>query len=120
MSVETNKKIIHDFIEMVWNNRQYELIPHFIAEDYTAWSMGSKNTLKGIAGVIANAQGVHHSFDQFKIEIEDMFGEADKIVSRLTLHSLRGTEEITMREIIIHRIAQGKIIEAWSLGSKWD
>jgi len=120
MSVENNKEIIKDFIEKVWNNRQYELIPHFIAENYIVWVMGSKNTLKGVEGVLANVQGVHRSFDQFKIQIEDMFGEADKIVSRLTLHSIRDAEQITMREIIIHRIEQGKIVEAWSLGSQWD
>ena len=120
MSVENNKEIIKDFIEKVWNNRQYELIPHFIAENYIVWVMGSKNTLKGVEGVLANVQGVHRSFDQFKIQIEDMFGEAGKIVSRLTLHSIRDAEQITMREIIIHRIEQGKIVEAWSLGSQWD
>jgi predicted ester cyclase len=73
-----------------------------------------------VEGVIANAQGVHQSFYQFKITIEDMFGEGDKIVSRLTLHSIKDAKEITMREIMIHRIEQGKIIEAWSLGSQWD
>jgi hypothetical protein len=52
------------------NNRKYELIPDLVAENYIAWLLGSKKTLKGVEGVIANAQGVHHSFDQFKITIE--------------------------------------------------
>jgi hypothetical protein len=30
MSVETNKKLVQDFIEKVWNNGEYELIPDFV------------------------------------------------------------------------------------------
>ncbi|HEX2909625.1 MAG TPA: ester cyclase [Chloroflexia bacterium] len=120
MSVENNKSIIRDFIEKVWNNGNYELIPHFIADNYIAWALGSKKNVNGVEGVLANVKGVHKAYAQFKITIEDMFGENDRVVSRLILHSYRDSKEITMREIIIHRIQIEKIVEAWSLGSQWD
>ena len=120
MPVEDNKRLVKDFIEKVWNRGQYELVSRFIGDDYIAWALGSKKTVKGVEGVLANVKGVHRSFAQFKVSIEDMFGEADKVVSRITFYSLRENKQITMREIIIHRIEGEKIVEAWSLGSQWD
>jgi predicted ester cyclase len=120
MAVEENKRIVREFIEKVWNKGQYELVSRFIGDDYVAWALGSKKTVVGVEGVLANVQGVQRTFEGFRVGIEDMFGEDDKVVSRLTLHSMRSAAPVTMREIIIHRIAGGKIVEAWSLGSQWD
>jgi hypothetical protein len=36
------------------------------------------------------------------------------------MHATGETGDITMREIIIHRLENNKIIEAWSIGTNWD
>jgi predicted ester cyclase len=120
MSVEENKTLVRDFLEKVWNKGQFALVPGFIDPAYRAYALRTGHLVKGIEGVLANVQGVHRAFPGFRISVQDMFGEGDRVVTRLTMHATGETGDITMREIIIHRLENNKIIEAWSIGTNWD
>jgi len=68
---------------------------------------------------------IRSAFPDFHITIEDHIGEGDKVVTRCTA---RGTykggledvpstaaigEQVMVTEILIHRIASGKVVEGW-------
>jgi len=62
------------------------------------------------------------AFRDFNITVEDMVAEGDKVASRFTWRGTHQGElmgipatgkQITVSEILIHRIADGKIVEGW-------
>ena len=72
--------------------------------------------------LVQSFRELYASFPDFRQTIEDIIAEGDKVVTRFTL---RGThkgnflgipatdKEITQTDIVIFRIAGGKIAEAW-------
>ena len=81
-----------------------------------------KGDHKGVRGVEANVKRTHAPLPNLKLSIRDMFGEGNRVVSRLTLRSVhagksgKGKE---MHEIIIHKVVRNKIAESWAIGSRW-
>lgn len=77
MSIESNKQLIRNLVEEVYNQRNIDAIPnYFVPSSF-------------LAGSIANLiRGMSASFPDFQMTIEDLLAEGDKVVSRI---SMRGT-----------------------------
>ncbi len=113
--MEKNKKLIRDFVREVWNNKRIHEIPKYIDKKYVAHLLRSHNVLRGIEGVKNNVLTSHNSSQKFKIKIDNMFAEKNKVISLITLQ--RGNK--ILKELIIHKISNNKIVEAWSIGGDW-
>jgi predicted ester cyclase len=111
--------IISSFIQDVWINKNLDKVKDYIAPDYVAHAMKGKTTISGVEGVKRNLENILEKYPDFVIEIDDIFGDENKIATRLKFKP-NINSDISMREIIIHEVRNGKIYQAWSIGSDWD
>lgn len=122
---EKNKEIVNAFIEEVWNKGNVESIEKFIDPEYVGHDHDSGHLVKGQKGVKMSMISVRTAFPDVSITIDDMICEEDKVVMRFTMvgtpceeySSDEKCEAKELKEIIIYRLTQGKIIEAWSIGT---
>src|ERR671921_196366 len=78
-------------------------------------------------GFMQSAAEEHAIFSNVRIHIEDQAAEEDKVISRLTIKRIHDRREfmgvaptgmeLKATAIVIHRIAEGKIVEEWSEGT---
>lgn len=124
MSVETNKALVRRYYTELWNRWEMALIDELIAPDVTF--RGSLGVVvrgrEGFAGYVAM---VRAAFPDFHNAVEELIGEADRVVARLTY---RGTHRgplfglpptggaVGYGGIAIFRIADGRIADGWVLG----
>src|SRR5215213_10220196 len=81
----------------------------------------------GREGFRQSAAEEHAIFSNVRIHIEDQAAEGDKVTSRLTIKRIHDRREfmgvaptgmeLKATAIVIHRIAEGKIVEEWSEGT---
>jgi predicted ester cyclase len=121
VSVEDNKALVRRFYREI-DNGNLAVIDELVAEDYRDHSPPP-------FPVSAGRQGVKEAFSLFwtatpgRHIIEDQIAEGDRVVTRLTcvgrhegdLPGIRRTgNEMRMSAVVIHRIADGKLVEKWS------
>jgi steroid delta-isomerase-like uncharacterized protein len=122
MSVEENKASVRRFSEEVFNKKKLAAIEEFYAPNLIDHSLppgvpgGIEGQRQGIAMFLT-------AFPDLHLTVEDIIAEGDKIVVRMTF---RGThqgafvgipptgKQVTVTEIAILRIANGKAIEQWN------
>lgn len=132
MSVEENKALVRKFFEEVWNNRNLDALDELYSEDFTLhalWqntSAGGAIEATGIEPAKKVIGGWFTGFPDLKVTVDDQVGENDLVGSR---HSSHGThtadfmgipasgKEATVTGMTITRIADGKMVEAWTC---WD
>jgi steroid delta-isomerase-like uncharacterized protein len=81
MGVKENKDVIKRFWEEVFNKRKFDLIDDLFTKDYVYHGAAGQDVrggenLKGFLTMYFNA------FPDLRAEVEDIFGEGDKILSR--------------------------------------
>ena len=117
MNTEYNLKILVRVIEEVFNQELYDVLPELLFEpEFIEHQFGLHPTIQGMAGDI---QFLHKVFPDFKLTIEDMAANGDKVWGRMTA---RGTNlgrfmgppngksfEITVMDEV--RFKDGKIVE---------
>lgn len=118
--MKTNKELVRSFIEEVWNSNSPEKANYYIDPNFTIHLLGGKKDSSGIEFVINNVKTAHEKYRNLHIKIEDIIEEGDKTVCRLLLTAIIERKLVSSREFILHKISNGKFIEAWSLGSIWD
>jgi hypothetical protein len=113
-----NKKIVTDFIEVIWNNNQFEQIDHFITPDFIDYSLPpsfSPDREGMIAWIVATGKSFQH-----KTIIEDIVSEQNKVMLKISMQLKHiGTwrdiaptyMEITTVGYRYYKISAGKIIE---------
>jgi predicted ester cyclase len=121
MSVEENKVSVRRFSEEVFNKKNLAAIDDFYAPNLIDHSLPPQ----GPGGIEGERQGIAMfltAFPDLRLTVEDIIVEGDKIVVRMTF---RGThqgafvgipptgKQVTVTEIAILRIANGKVIEQW-------
>ena len=66
---------------------------------------------------------LHGAFDDMDYEVEDVFGEGDRVVLRVTLHATHAREfmgrpatgrRFSMSQTHIFRVEDGKVAEHWA------
>jgi predicted ester cyclase len=113
VSPEENVAAVRDFIERGWNAGEESVFEEHLAPDF----MGDRNRFKALI------LGFRAAFPDLKLEVHDMFGVDDKVVTRFTI---RGTHEAefmgiapTGRQVTIDGIAidvmrGDKRVEGWA------
>ena len=128
MSTIENKAIVRRFYEELWNERKIEIADEIFAPDCVTHQLqsGSEDV-----GTLRNAEAIRHhvagwlaGFEDLRFDVEEIFAEGDRVVSRcvaLGTHTgiwfgIKPTgKRISIRMVVIHRIASRKIAEDWVL-----
>ena len=123
MSVEENKALVLRLLEEIINQKNLELVHEVIGTSCVIHASNGQE----ISGQEALKQALNTFFDAFagfRIIIEDIVSEGDKVVVRFKetgIHQgeFEGIEptgkEATWAEIAIFRIAEGRIAEGWTV-----
>lgn len=128
MSAEQSKTVARRFIEELWNGRRLEVADELFAPDCVTHQLRS-----GAADVSAQrtpALVKRHvaewlaAFPDLRFTVEQMIAEADTVVTRCTMHGTHAGawmgvaptgRQVSVRMVVIHRIAAGRIAEDWVL-----
>jgi steroid delta-isomerase-like uncharacterized protein len=117
-----NKALVRRFYEEI-DKGNIAAMDDLVAEDYIDHSPPP------FPGVAPGREGLKQSFKLFweatpgYHRIEDQIAEGDKVVTRLTAYGAhegdlpgipRTGNALEMTAVVIHRIADGKIVEKWS------
>jgi predicted ester cyclase len=81
VSVEANVAAVHDFVEQAWNNGDESAFEEHLAPDFQP---GGRDGFKAVI------LGFRAAFPDLVLEVHDMFGAGDRVVTRFTI---RGTHE---------------------------
>lgn len=125
MSSEANKQLIRRYVEAIDNNQSsdWSIIDEFIAEDFIAHN-------PPIPGVTLDRDGIKQAAEIFRQatpgrhEVKMQIAEDDLVVSYIRGYGVHAGEilglaatgnEVETEGVVIHRIANGKIVEYWSV-----
>ena len=123
MSTE-NEAIVRSFFEDFCSGRRSELASELVTDDYVSHGPQAPPA-EGPQGVIDRV-GVYQESVDGHWEIDEIFSAGDRVVTRWTgtgthvgeLMGIPATDRpISVEAITIHRIADGKIAEEWTV---WD
>lgn len=122
MSTEENKAMIRRVWEEVLNKGDLAAADELMAPNYVYHGSGGQE-FKGPEGFKQLVTMFRTAFPDFRITVEDMVAEVDKVAHRATM---RGThkgdlmgiaptgKQVTIAAIVISRFAGVKEVEAWS------
>jgi steroid delta-isomerase-like uncharacterized protein len=120
VTLEANKQIARRFIQEVFVEANPDAVDELAAEDFTPHSWGDMPPGRG--SLKAAQRRVTHGLSDASMTVEDIIGEGDKVVVRLTARGRHDGEfmgmpasgrEYTISETHIVRIADGKVAEHW-------
>jgi steroid delta-isomerase-like uncharacterized protein len=123
MSVNKNKETIRRFWEEVFNKRKLDLIDSLFTEDYVYHGAAGQD-IRGREGLKQFLTVYFNAFPDLLADIEDVFGEGDKVASRAMCRGTHKGElmgmpptgkQIAIRVICTNRFAGNKIAEDWEL-----
>jgi steroid delta-isomerase-like uncharacterized protein len=126
MSIQENKQLARRFNEIVqtfWRTGNTDGLDEVLAADFVHHGPGMPPDLAGLKQMLPMFRA---AFPDLEITTEDLIAEGDMVVDRVTVHGTHQGElmgvpasgkPMTMSEIHIARIQNGKIVERWSA---WD
>ena len=116
---------LHRWFEEVWNNRREDAIDEMAAEDVVAHGLTDEKgeTVSGREGFKTLHRAFLSAYPDLKITVEDAITEGDKIAARCTVRATHAGEglgvaptnqPIEFTGLVIVKIKDGKIVEAWN------
>ncbi|MBW7885468.1 MAG: ester cyclase, partial [Caldilineaceae bacterium] len=121
--LETNRQHMSSINEEIWNQGNLDLIDERYAEDYVRHEAGYPAELVGTEGLKLFVQTLRSGFPDWHCTAEDLIAEGDKVVVRYLCSGTHTGEwyglaptgkQIEFADIIIHKLADGKVVEDWS------
>ncbi len=125
MSVERNKEVTRLTIEEVMNKSNLALIPDLFAPDYVHRSAAGQE-IKGHEGWRQNVIDGHAAFPDLHYRIDELVGEGDKVVCRITgTGTFRGEymgmapngRRFNASSMFVNTFREGKIVETWAVAN---
>ncbi len=122
MSLEENKAFVRRVAEEVFNKKNAAALDEFFAPNLVPHILLPPGMTRDREGYKQMVTAILTAFPDFRLTIEDMVAEGDKVVGRSTT---RGTHEgefigipptgkhATWTEIFIWRIEGEKVVEIW-------
>jgi len=112
-------------IEKAWTANDMGTIDQLIAPDFKAHTPGADVLPPGLDGAKAANQAALQAWSNKKVEIQDLFGEGDKVVVRTRMTAMNtgdfrfsGSRPTTPRSdfesVSIYRLENGKVVETWA------
>lgn len=126
----SNKKLLSQFIERVWNQEQLDAVPKYVAARYTVFhdpgDPWDGQTLD-IAGFITRLTQSRAAAPDQKFEFDDMIGEDEKVVAAWRwcgthLGSIAGIlptgKMIQMSGLTVYYFKDQKLIGHWQVADR--
>lgn len=122
MSSEQNKALVREMMEEVFNRGNMSRLDEFMAPDFVEHEELPPGIPPGREGVKQLPTMLHSAFPDFKVTIDDMVAEGDKVVIRQTWSGTHKGEfmgvpptgkNVSFQVIDIIRVAGGKVVEHW-------
>ncbi|MCA9839664.1 MAG: ester cyclase [Trueperaceae bacterium] len=126
MSIEENIAVLEKFNQILgqfWENGDVTLFDKVVAQDSVIHQPGMPNNLEGLKQVLP---AFRSAFPDFRVLEFEAFSEGDKIADQIVwtathtgeLMGISATgKTITVKEMHISRVKNGRIVERWGL---WD
>lgn len=126
MSTEENKMIARRFNEAIqsyWRDGSFDALEVLVAPDFVHHGPGLPPDLAGLKQMLP---AFRTAFPDLEITIEEIMAERDKVFDRATWRATHQGElmgipptgkQVTVQEMHIGRIADGKVVERWF---EWD
>ena len=122
MSVEENKAVVRAFVD-TWNRGDLDALAELMAEDCRLAVSGQ---IISCAPSNTRAIAAHwrQAFPDYRFELEDLIGEGDRVVAHIPFGGIQTGpvldipatgRSVRVDEIVIFRIRDGKIAEAWEV-----
>jgi steroid delta-isomerase-like uncharacterized protein len=125
VSVEENKAIIRRYYEELWNEGNLALADELIAPD-VAFRGSLSTRQRGIGAFKDYVAMVRNAFPDYRNVVEDLIGEGDKVVARLTHRGTHRGEvlfgsapsgmQVSFPGLAVFRLKDGKIVDGWVVG----
>lgn len=125
MSAEENRALARRFWEEVADQRKLELADELFVSSYVHHDPGLPPEMQqGCDAYMQHLPMFYAAFPDFQLTVQDMIVEGDRVVTRWSfrgthrgeLMSIAGTgRKVGTSGITIQRIADGKIVEGWTL-----
>ena len=124
MSTEQNKALARQMMEEVFNRGDLSRADDFLAPDFVEREELPPGVPPGREGVKQLTAMMRSAFPDFKVTIDDLVAESDKVVIRQTW---RGTHKgefmgipptgrsVSFQVFDVIRFAGGKVVEHWGL-----
>ena len=122
MTTEENKAVVRRFNELVeeyWHTGDADAFDEVVAPDFVHHAPGLPPDLEGFKQVLHMLRA---AFPDMRFTVEDLIAEGDKVVDRATWQGTHQGEmmgisptgnSVTVTEMHVSRIAEGKIVERW-------
>jgi predicted ester cyclase len=119
-----NKELVRRAHSEVWSRGDMKVVDEIYEADFVAHWLGGADTRGREAFKAFVAEGRRRAPDLIET-VDQIVAEGDLVVTRFTSRGTFASEpgepsqrkEVTMQEIAIHRIRNGKIAEQWTVGA---
>jgi serine phosphatase RsbU (regulator of sigma subunit)/predicted ester cyclase len=120
-SEETNKALVRRFFEEAINQGNLDVADELLAPDFVDHDVIPEK-VADIEDIKRNVAELQASFSDYHFSVEEQVAEGDKVVTRTIYNATHDQEQyrgvipsgarITMETVTIHRVIDGKIVEA--------
>jgi steroid delta-isomerase-like uncharacterized protein len=124
-TTERNKELAQRFVDEVYNRRQLDKIPDYIADGFVDESPGAPPDARGPAWVLRQAEGTFAAFPDLKFEILRRVAEGDLVAVHWTSHGTASDQaagggaegkKVEIQGISIFRYDDaGKVVGSWDI-----
>ena len=127
MSTEENKAVVRAFVD-AWNDKRFDRFDDLMAAGATLTVSGATISCDP-AATRAIAQHWCAGFADYRFDLLDLIAEGDKVVARMPFTgTLTGPvldlrpngRSVRVDEMVIFRIAAGRIVEAWEVYDEYS
>lgn len=124
VQLERNKAIVRRVWDEMVNQKRLELADFLYHPDYVEHTSSGTSEMTGPEVPKASCLWMQEVFPDAHFTIEDLIAEGDRVVCRITVtgthqgdyRGFAGTgKKVTFWAVVVHRLAEGKIIEEWCL-----
>jgi predicted ester cyclase len=124
---EENMALARRFMEARVVTRDLDAVDEMLAPDFVNRNKLVSGQESDREDYLRGISEYHGALSPGRLIIEDQVAGGDKVVTRFTVHSIHDRGELmgvaptgrdlTNRAIVIHRVAAGKIVEEWGMGT---
>jgi len=121
-----NKDLVQKFYKEVWNERKVQCVDKYLSPSHALVDPNAMDEKTGPEAYKAILTRFMRAFSNLKLEVQDMVGEEDKVVASWMISGVHTGEyngiaptnkKVLVEGISIHQIADGKIMDSYSV---WD
>ncbi|MHC4621705.1 MAG: ester cyclase [Planctomycetota bacterium] len=118
MSVEENKAVAKRWNEEIINERKFEALGEVLAEDYVNYNPSDSSWSPDMQGLERMKEAAKEALEggwfaehpTWRIFVDDIIGEGDKVAARLTAYE---EGKAVRHTIVFYRLSDGKIVDDW-------